>query len=298
MPAKSPLSLRQSRLVSGHTLVLVALLLGASTRPVAAQQELSLAAPVLTLDEAITLALAGNYGVANATLGVEKSGASVDAIKTLRLPILKPGGDLNYSILKQPFTVPAGAFGDYPIIGPIPATDTTLGSIDGFFASAAVGVSQPLLQLNKIGLMVDVGHGLAGVEDEMQQDLHELGAIRHHERRHGARIDHQVDGPADEPPQRRHLLGDDGVEVDDLRLEHLEPGEGEELVGQVRRLGGRGQDLLGGLVRGRARPSLVQQLRAVAADRREQVVEVVRDATGEPPGRLELLGLAQLLLEP
>ena len=156
MPAKSPLSLRPLRLLPGHRiLALVALLLGALTRPASAQQEFALGAPVLTLDEAISLALAGNYSVVNATLGVDKSSASVNAIKTLRLPVLNLGGDLNYSILKQPFTVPAGAFGDYPIIGPIPATDTTLGSIDGFFASAAVGVSQPLLQLNKIGLMVD-----------------------------------------------------------------------------------------------------------------------------------------------
>jgi len=156
MPAKSPLSLRLSRLLPGLPVpILAALLLGAHTRPAWAQQEYALAAPVLTLDEAITLALKGNYGVVNAALGVTKSSASVSAIKTHRLPVLNLDGALNYSILKQPFTVPQGAFGDYPIIGPIPAVDTTIGSIDGFFASAAIGMSQPLLQLNKIGLMVN-----------------------------------------------------------------------------------------------------------------------------------------------
>lgn len=49
------------------------------------------------------------------------------------------------------------------MIGPIPNVDTTLGSIDGWFASAAIGASQPLLQLNKIGLMVDQ----AKVEDSI-----------------------------------------------------------------------------------------------------------------------------------
>ena len=130
-------------------------MLGALIRPASAQQEFALGAPVLTLDEAISLALVGNYGVANATLAVTKSNATVNALKTQRLPVLNLDGAANYSILEQPFTVPQGAFGNYPIIGPIPNVDTTIGSIDGFFASAAIGVSQPLLQLHRTGLLVD-----------------------------------------------------------------------------------------------------------------------------------------------
>lgn len=144
-------------------ILLIALLLGGYTRPASAQQEYALGAPVLTLDEAINLALAGNYSVANATLGTTKSAATVNAVKTQRLPILNLEGAANYSILKQPFTVPQGAFGDYPIIGPIPGNDTTIGSIDGFFASAAVGISQPLLQLHRTGLLIDQ----ARVEDSI-----------------------------------------------------------------------------------------------------------------------------------
>ena len=156
MPAKSPLSLRPLRLLPSHRiLALVALLLGALCARLAAQQEFALGAPVLTLDEAISLALAGNYGVANATLNLSKSDATVSALKTHRLPVLNLEGAANYSILKQPFTVPQGAFGDYPIIGPIPNVDTTIGSIDGFFATAAIGISQPLLQLHRTGLLVD-----------------------------------------------------------------------------------------------------------------------------------------------
>ena len=41
----------------------------------------------------------------------------------------------------------------------------------------------------------------------------------------------------------------------------------------------------------------VDQELAVADDHRQQVVEVVRDAAGEPADRLHLLRLAQLLLE-
>jgi outer membrane protein len=155
---RNPLSIRPIRRALHAALLCLAL-----ARPASAQQEYSLAAPILTLDEAITLALKGNYSVANATLAVTKSGASVNALKTHRLPILNLDGNANYSILEQPFTVPGGAFGDYPVIGPIPGQDTTIGSIDGFFASASVGVSQPLLQLYRTGLLVDQ----ARVEDSI-----------------------------------------------------------------------------------------------------------------------------------
>jgi len=75
-------------------LLLAAFLPGAIGAPIRgqAQQEYSLAAPILTLDEAIALALKGNYGVVNATLGVTKSGATVSAIKTHRLPALNLDG--------------------------------------------------------------------------------------------------------------------------------------------------------------------------------------------------------------
>ena len=146
---RNPLSIRPVRRA-----LYAALLCLAVARPASAQQEYSLAAPILTLDEAITLALGHNYGVTNAALGVTKSSATVSSIKTHRLPVLQLDGAANYSILKQPFTVPQGAFGDYPIIGPIPYQDTTIGSIDGFFATASIGVSQPLLQLYRTGLLV------------------------------------------------------------------------------------------------------------------------------------------------
>ena len=46
-----------------------------------------------------------------------------------------------------------------------------------------------------------------------------------------------------------------------------------------------------------ARQALLED-RAVAEDHRQEVVEVVRDAAGEPAERLHLVGLAQLALEP
>ncbi len=147
---RNPLRIRSIRRA-----IIAALSCLALAHPAMAQQEYSLAAPILTLDEAIVLALKGNYSVENATLGVAKSGATVSAIKTHRLPVLQLDGAANYSILKQPFTVPQGAFGDYPIIGPIPYQDTTIGSIEGFFATASIGVSQPLLQLYRTGLLVE-----------------------------------------------------------------------------------------------------------------------------------------------
>ncbi len=131
------------------------LLLAALASPAAAQQAYTLDAPVLTLDEAVAIALTDNVTVANATLGVTRATASLDAAKTQRLPSLVLEATTNYSILKQPFTVPAGAFGTYPVIGPIPDQDTTLASIDGPYAILAVGITQPILQQVRTGLVID-----------------------------------------------------------------------------------------------------------------------------------------------
>ena len=81
------------------------------------------------------------------------------------------------------------------------------------------------------------------------------------------------------------------------RLQHLLAAEREQLAGQR---GGaiRGvQDLVD--LRGHRRILLdaVRHQLGVAANRRQQVVEVVRDAAGEPADRLHLLRLAQLIFE-
>src|SRR2546427_395102 len=82
-----------------------------------------------------------------------------------------------------------------------------------------------------------------------------------------------------------------GVEVDDLRLQHLLAAEREQLA---RELAGalRGFADLSDVIPGRraGREVLEQQL-AITEDYGEQVIEVMRHAAGQPPDRLHLLRL-------
>ena len=108
---------------------------------------------------------------------------------------------------------------------------------------------------------------------------------------------HERDVLAQQPPQHLVHVGHDGVDVQDLRGEHLAAAEREQLAREL-----RGPepgvldlfDVLAPLVLGRGR---VQQQLGAAEDGREEVVEVVRDATGELAHGLHLLGLAELLFE-
>ena len=93
-------------------------------------------------------------------------------------------------------------------------------------------------------------------------------------------------------------LGNERVQGQDLRLEKLAPTEGQQLAGQM------GGPLAGVLdlldigpdrVRG---PELLEDKVGVAQDSGQQIVEVVRDAAGQPANRLHLLGPVDLFLQP
>jgi hypothetical protein len=88
-------------------------------------------------------------------------------------------------------------------------------------------------------------------------------------------------------------LLDERVEVDDLRAQRLLAREGEELLGQppaaLRRALRRVDQAMQALIVADAGGDEVE----IAGDRRQQVVEVMRDAAGELADRLHLLRLLQ-----
>jgi hypothetical protein len=89
----------------------------------------------------------------------------------------------------------------------------------------------------------------------------------------------------------------DLVQVDDLGIEDLLPAEREQIARErSRALDGVARLVQDRLALGRVDVAAPELLRA-ARHHREPVVEVVRDAAGEPPDRVELLRLAQPLLE-
>ena len=99
---------------------------------------------------------------------------------------------------------------------------------------------------------------------------------------------------ADHPPQDALEVAHQRVEVDDPRLEHLLAAEGEELVGDGRRLLARLLDHLDILAARLVEVLAPDQQFRVAEDGGEQVVEVVRHAAGQTADRFHLLRLPEL----
>jgi outer membrane protein TolC len=109
-------------------------------------------APVLTLDEAVSIALSNNRLVKNSSLEAQKYDFRVSTARSRRLPQFQfamLGGEL-----LQPFdfSVPAGVFGTYPGIGPIPAEKSKIHTPAVFTTYTTAFVDEPILQQYKIGL--------------------------------------------------------------------------------------------------------------------------------------------------
>ena len=139
-------------------------------------------------------------------------------------------------------------------------------------------------------------HRVARVDREIDDHLLELSRIGADRTELGVEHRQQLDVLADQAPQHHVHVGDDGVEVEHPGLQDLPAAEREQLPGERRGARGGLLDLLG--VASQARVVLAgDEELAVAGDGGQQVVEVVRDATGEPADRFHLLGLAELVLE-
>jgi outer membrane protein TolC len=159
------------------------LLLGLTALPTmwGQAQEGNSAFPLLTLDEAVRIATAGNRDVQISELNVIKASETVAEARTNYLPKLN-----SYVLAGAPlqpinFTVPAGSFGTYPSTGPIPAKTSTIQSPQQFGAFVNASAAQPLTQLYKAKLAVqearlgtDLAHeGVRGQQQETRRQVKE-----------------------------------------------------------------------------------------------------------------------------
>jgi outer membrane protein len=108
--------------------------------------------PLLTLDDAVSLALAKNRLVRISVLEAQKYDFEVSTIRSKRLPHFQfsaLGGEL-----LQPFdfTFAKGVFGTYPGTGPIPSTNAKVHTPAQLTAYLTGSMDVPLLQQYKIGL--------------------------------------------------------------------------------------------------------------------------------------------------
>ena len=136
------------RLVCVVVGVLVALLCSWS----AAAQPLAATGDLLTLDQAVSLALERNRTLRSNALDVEKLDDARAALQARR----KPSLDLNVYALRLLGQVdlrfPAGAFGVFPATGPIPPEPTTVSAPPAWSSIVFFRAAQPITQLFKIGL--------------------------------------------------------------------------------------------------------------------------------------------------
>lgn len=129
-------------------------------------------APLLTVDDAISLALENNRLVKNSSLEEQKYEFQVSTARTKRLPYFHVdvlGGELLHSF---DFTFPAGSFGTYPGVGPIPSTDAKINSPAVFTTYATGAIDMPILQQYKIGLgihLTELGRDIAREDVRAEQ---------------------------------------------------------------------------------------------------------------------------------
>jgi outer membrane protein TolC len=109
-------------------------------------------APVLTIDDAVALAMKGNRQVQSTALNVDRAREDTAALKTTRLPqfqIYALGGETLRPIR---FTIPQGALGNYAATGPVPAQSSSIDTPREFSGFILGQASQPLSQQWKIHL--------------------------------------------------------------------------------------------------------------------------------------------------
>lgn len=107
---------------------------------------------VLTLDQAIALALRDNQTIRNAALDVSRSTEEFAGSRTRRLPSFNVNIIASQQLTPIDFTFEKGTFGTYPGIGPIPAENTKLTTPLKPTAIFITSITQPLSKLYKINL--------------------------------------------------------------------------------------------------------------------------------------------------
>jgi hypothetical protein len=141
-----------------------------------------------------------------------------------------------------------------------------------------------------------VGHRVAGVEDEVHDHLLDLPGVDLDVVKVGGGDDVQLDVLADDAREHAPRLRERLVEVDDAWREHLPPAEGEELLRQLRGSQPGRADLRRLDAHRVLCLEVAQHQVRVADDHGEEVVEIVRDASGELSDGVHLLRVAELRL--
>lgn len=134
--------------------------------------------PVLSLDQALSIAQANNILVKNAELETDAVADEVKALRTRRYPQLDLRGSYSENLESQSYEFDRGVWGNYPVIGDVPGEDIEITSTDGGSGMLSADVIQPLSQQYEIGLSIEQGEVKQALANERvrtaQQDLASL----------------------------------------------------------------------------------------------------------------------------
>ena len=135
-------------------LLMTILLTGSLVSVFCQEKTAATSAEVLTLDEAIALALRDNREVMNARLGIGKAEDDVAAARTYRLPKFEFNALAGQQLISPDFTFTKGVLGNYANVGPIPDRDVKMSTPSRPTAILFAQVTQPLSQLHRIRLNI------------------------------------------------------------------------------------------------------------------------------------------------
>jgi outer membrane protein len=148
-------------------LAAAALLTGPSS--VTAQETTRAAAQPLTLEEAIAIAIKNNRDITASAHSLASANLSIATARSYRLPQFSVEALGAQSITTLGMDFPAGAFGVFEGIGPVPAVDTEVTSPRRPLVMAQALVTQPITQLFKLNLNIKATTVGRDIETERQR---------------------------------------------------------------------------------------------------------------------------------
>jgi outer membrane protein TolC len=104
----------------------------------------------LSLDQAMDLAIKQNHSVRLHSLGVEDMRSKKDMARAAYLPQITARGGVHYVTELAGIEIPAGAFGNFPPTGPVPAHSLFIDQGTDTAYTGGVGLEQPITQLFRI----------------------------------------------------------------------------------------------------------------------------------------------------
>jgi outer membrane protein TolC len=138
--------------------------------PVARGQETQ--AEVLTLEQAVALALGENRQLKSASIEAEKYSDKLAALRAKRLPEFKVYTTASQLLTPMSYTFEKGAFGTYSGIGPVPGDTTEISTPRRMTFYISGQINQPLSQLYRIKLnlkQMGVGQEIAEQKLRLQR---------------------------------------------------------------------------------------------------------------------------------